>query len=130
MATRTETSVVYGAGVVEGIALVTFPAASTIFTDPSQYDLSSTQYGALFVPQVGAAIAACLLGARIGSRFGAKRLYLAGLSASLVSMALVIAGQFLTAEKTVAYALLLLATASLGAGFGLAVPALNTLTAA
>jgi hypothetical protein len=30
MATSTETSVVYVAGVVQGIALVTFPAASTI----------------------------------------------------------------------------------------------------
>lgn len=36
----------------------------------------------------------------------------------------------LTGDKTLAYGLLLLATASLGAGFGLAVPALNTLTAA
>jgi hypothetical protein len=30
MATRTEQTVVYAAGVVQGIALVTFPAASTI----------------------------------------------------------------------------------------------------
>ena len=41
MATQTERSVVYAAGVVQGIALVTFPAASTILTDPSEYDLSS-----------------------------------------------------------------------------------------
>jgi hypothetical protein len=47
MATRNETRVVYSAGVVQGIVLVTFPAASTIFTDPSEYDLSSTQYRAL-----------------------------------------------------------------------------------
>ena len=57
MATRTEANVVYAAGVVQGIALVTFPAASTIFTDPDEYDLSSTQYGTLFLPQVIAAIA-------------------------------------------------------------------------
>jgi hypothetical protein len=42
MATRMEQTVVYAAGVVQGIVLVTFPAASTIFTDPSEYDLSST----------------------------------------------------------------------------------------
>ena len=53
---------VYAAGVVAGIALVTFPAASTVLTDPAEYDLSSTQYGALFLPQVIAAIAAALLG--------------------------------------------------------------------
>src|SRR5262249_55603476 len=43
-ATRTETSVVYAAGAVQGIVLVTFPAASAIFTDPNRYDLSNTQY--------------------------------------------------------------------------------------
>ena len=60
MATKTEANVVYAAGVVQGIALVTFPAASTIFTDPDEYDLSSTQYGTLFLPQVITAItAAC-----------------------------------------------------------------------
>ena len=52
MATRTETNVVYAAGLVQGIVLVTFPAASTIFTDPDEYDLSSSQYGAMFLPQV------------------------------------------------------------------------------
>ena len=66
MATSAETRVVYAAGVVQGIALVTFPAASTILTDPAEYDLSETQYGALFLPQVVTAIAAALLGARPG----------------------------------------------------------------
>jgi fucose permease len=130
MATRTEANVVYAAGVVQGIALVTFPAASTIFTDPDEYDLSSTQYGTLFLPQVIAAIAAALLGASLGSRFGTKRVYLAGLAAGLVSMTVLIVSQFLTDDKTLAYGLLLVATALLGAGFGLGVPALNTFAAA
>jgi MFS family permease len=130
MATRDETAVVYAAGVVQGIALVTFPAASTVFTDRAQYDLSSAQYGALFLPQVVAAIVAALLGAGLGSRFGTKRIYLAGLAAGLLSMALLIVSSFLTSDKAVAYGLLLCATASLGAGFGFAVPALNTFAAA
>ena len=62
MATSAETRVVNAAGVVQGIALVTFPAASTILTDPAEYDLSSSQYGALFLPQVVTAIIAALLG--------------------------------------------------------------------
>jgi MFS family permease len=130
MATRNETTVVYAAGVVQGVVLVTFPAASTIFTDPAEYDLSSTQYGALFLPQVVAAIAAALLGAGLGTRFGAKRVYLVGLAAGLLSMALLIVSSFLTEDTTLAYGLLLLATASLGAGFGLTVPTLNTFAAA
>jgi MFS family permease len=130
MATQTEKTVVYAAGVVQGIALVTFPAASTILTDPSEYDLSSTQYGALFLPQVITAITAALLGAGLSGRFGTKRVYLVGLAASLVSMALLLLSSFLTDDQSLAYGLLLFATASLGAGFGFTVPALNTLTAA
>ena len=130
MATQTERMVVYAAGVVQGIALVTFPAASTILTDPSEYDLSSTQYGALFLPQVITAITAALLSASLGARVGTKRVYLVGLFASLAAMVLLLASSFLTEDQTLAYVLLLLATASLGAGFGFAVPALNTLTAA
>ena len=48
MASRAENRVVNLAGLVQGITLVTFPAASSVFTDPTEYDLSSTQYGAMF----------------------------------------------------------------------------------
>ena len=110
--------------------LVTFPAASTIFTDPDEYDLSSSQYGAMFLPQVITAIAGSLLGARLARRFGAKRVYLVGLTASLVAMVLLVTSAPLTDDQAVAYALLLVATACLGVGFGLTVPTLNTFTAA
>jgi MFS family permease len=127
---RVEGIVVYAAGVAQGIALVTFPAASTIFTSHSYYHLSSTQYGALFLPQVIAAIISALLGGRLSRRFSTKRVYLAGLAAGLLSMLLLIASSLLTSHQSAAYALLLVATASLGTGFGLTVPALNTLAAA
>ena len=130
MATRAENSVVYAAGAVQGIVLVTFPAASTIFTDPDEYDLSNTQYGVLFLPQVATAITASLLAATLSRRLGTKRVYLTGLGCSLVSMALLILSQFFESNTAAAFPVLLLATAFLGAGFGLAVPALNTLTAA
>jgi MFS family permease len=130
VATRAETSAVYAAGFIQGIALVTFPAASTIFTEPGQYGLSSTQYGTMFLPQVVTAITGALLGGRLAERFGTKRVFLAGLVANLASMALLIVSQFFTASQPVAYGLLLAATACLGAGFGLTVPAINELTAA
>ena len=130
MATRTETNIVYAAGLVQGIVLVTFPAASTIFTDPDEYDLSSSQYGAMFLPQVITAIAGSLLGSRLARRYGSKRVYLAGLTASLVSMGLLVASTPFTDDQAIAYGLLLVATACLGVGFGLTVPTLNTFTAA
>jgi len=129
MASRAESATVYGAGVVQGVALVTFPAASTIFTSSAHYGLSSTQYGAMFIPQVVTAISASLLGSRLARRFTLKRVYLVGLGADLVSMGLLITSQFFTSDQGLAYALLLVATASLGVGFGLTVPALNTFAA-
>jgi MFS family permease len=115
VATQAEKTVVYVAGVVQGIALVTFPAPSTILTGPPEYDLPSTQYGALFLPQVVTAITAALLGARLGGRAGPKRVNLVGLSASLAAMLLLLVSSFLTGEETLSYVLLLPATASLGA---------------
>ena len=130
MAQRNEIAAVYVAAVIQGLVLVTFPAASTVFTSPQHYGLSSTEYGSMFVPQAIMAISASLLGAGLIRRLGIKRIYLLGLAANLVSMALLFLSQFFMSDGRVAYSMLLLATASLGIGFGLTVPALNTFTAA
>ncbi len=135
MASRAESATVNAAGLVQGIALVTFPAASTIFTARGSYDLTSSQYGVMFVPQVVTAIAAALLGAGLlwpglARRVSEKSMYLAGLLADLAAMVLLIASWLVVHQHAAAYVLLLAATACLGAGFGLAVPALNTLAAA
>ena len=47
MASTVECRVVNRAGLVQGITMVSVPAASSIFTDPTEYDLSNTQYGAM-----------------------------------------------------------------------------------
>ena len=130
MGSRAKTSVVYAAGLVQGVALVTFPAASTIFTSTSHYGLSSTQDRSMFLPQVVTAITASLLGARLARRYSLKRVFLAGLLADLLSMGLLVTSQFFTSTQALAYRLLLVATVALGVGFGLVVPALNTFTAA
>ena len=63
MAKRSEIGLVYLTGLVQGVALVTFPAASSIFTTPYPmgYGLSSAQYGIMFLPQVILAIVASSL---------------------------------------------------------------------
>jgi len=129
MATRAEVNTVYVAGLVQGIVMVTFPAASTVLTDPSEFDLSRTQYGAMFLPQVVLAITVSLLGSSFARQFGSKRVYMVGLMASLASMVLLVASNLFIDNQALAYAVLLVATACLGAGFGLTVPALNTFTA-
>jgi hypothetical protein len=127
---RREVGAVYGAGLAQGLALVTFPAASAVFTDRAAYGLTTGEYGFMFAPQVAMAVLAALFGARIARAWGQKRVFLTGLSANLGSMALLAGSRFLQGEHAVAYAVLLGATALLGIGFGLTVPALNTLAAA
>ncbi len=128
-ATPGEKLTIYAAGLGQGITLVTFPAASTIFTSAAWYDLSASQYGVMFVPQVIAAVAASLGGARLAGQLGWKWVYLAGLAANLTSMGLLIVSRFTAHDHAVAYPLLLAATGFLGLGFGLTVPAVNTFTA-
>lgn len=129
-ARRSEIAAVYGAGLVQGVALVTFPAASVVFTSAADYGLSRTEYGGMFVPQAVTAIGSALLAAGVTRRLGAKRIYLVGLVANLAAMALLVLSRFAIGEHALAYGVLLAATACLGAGFGFTVPTLNTLAAA
>jgi predicted MFS family arabinose efflux permease len=130
MSSQAESRTVYAAGLVQGVVLVTFPAASTIFTSSSQYGLSNTQYGAMFLPQALLAVGTALAQGRLAERFSAKPVYLAGLAANLAAMLLLIISRFVQPERPLAYGLLLAATTCLGAGFGLTVPSLNTFAAA
>jgi MFS-type transporter involved in bile tolerance (Atg22 family) len=90
MASRAENRVVNLAGLVQGITLVTFPAAGTIFTDPTEYDLTNTQYGAMFLPQVLTAITTSLMGATLARRLTAKRVLLIGLTANITAMVVLV----------------------------------------
>jgi Major Facilitator Superfamily len=130
MARRREIITVYAAGVIQGVALVTFPAASAVFTSSSAYALSSTEYGGMFVPQAITAVVASFLGAGLTRRLGANRIYLLGLLANLLSMTFLVASRFVMQEHSLAYNILLVATACMGIGFGFTVPALNTFAAA
>jgi MFS family permease len=127
---RGEVVAVYGAGRVQGVALVTFPAASSILTSPDHHGFSQTAYGSLFLPQAVAAIIAAVAGARLPARLGVKRVLLAGLAGDLAAMALLVASQFTIGAGSLPYLLLLLATTCLGIGFGLTVPSLNNLVGA
>ena len=130
MAQRSEILTVYTAGLIQGVALVTFPAANAVFMSSSDYGLSSTEYGGMFVPQAVMAIISSLLGAGLRKRAGTKLIYLLGLLANLLAMTLLVASRFVMKDHSLAYGILLVATGCMGIGFGFTVPAVNTFAAA
>ena len=119
MAQRNEIAAVYAAGIIQGVALVTFPAASAIFSSPAYFRLSSTEYGGMFVPQASMAIASSLMGAGLTRHLGIKRIFLLGLIADLPAMMFLVLSQFVIHNHSLAYGILLMATTSMGVGFGL-----------
>jgi MFS family permease len=127
---RKEIVSVYTAAVIQGVALVTFPAASVVFTSAADYGLTNQEYGGIFVPQAIMAVVSSLFGAGLSRRIGPKQVYLLGLYANLLAMTLLVCSRFVMRDHALAYGVLLAATASLGAGFGFTVPALNTFAAA
>ena len=125
-ASRTEIGVVYSAAVVQGLTLVTFPAASSIFTSPDGFGFNSTRYGAMFVPQVVLAILSSGLAPKLARRWNLRRVLLVGFAANIVSMALLALTRLLLGAPDVAFGVLLVATGAVGLGFGATVMALNT----
>jgi len=126
MPRRTEVFLIYATGLIQGLALVTFPAASSIFTSPHGYGFSASRYGMMFIPQVVLAILASSMGPRLARRCSLKRVLLSGLSADLLAMILLASSRLLQNLPEAAYVILLVATGALGFGFGAVVMATNT----
>lgn len=129
MSPRVEIVVVYLAGLLQGLSLITFPAAANILTNPEFHGLSSSRYGSLFIPMVVCAIVASSAGGPLASRFTLKRVFLLGLAFNLIAMSTLALSASFTDDRALAYAMLLGAMAALGVGFGLTLTALNTYVA-
>jgi MFS transporter, FHS family, glucose/mannose:H+ symporter len=126
MPRRTEVLLIYVTGLIQGLALVTFPAASSIFTSSHGFGFTNSRYGMMFIPQVILAILASSLGPRLARRWTLKNVLLSGLAADLLAMILLACSHWLQDSPGAAYAILLLATGSLGFGFGTVVMATST----
>jgi MFS family permease len=122
---RPEVLTVYITGLFQGLSLVAFPAAATILTSESGYNLSRSQYGLLFLPQVAMAIAGSLALPNLARRARLKSILLAGLVFDTLSMIL-LAGSVPVKTDAIAYPMLLVATAALGLGFGLTLGSIST----
>ena len=92
-APRAAAFLVYGAGLAQGLALVSFPAASSVLISPTGYDLSTTAYGLMFVPQVVLAITAAALSPVWARRWSLQRVLQAGLVANCVAMLLLVSAR-------------------------------------
>lgn len=117
---------VYLSGLIQGIALVAFPAISSIFTSKSGFNFSSLQYGSLFIPQAIIAVISSLLSTKLIQKTSIKDVFLMGLFANLLSMALLGLSYVVMKHNVASYVLVSFATALLGLGFGFTVPCLNT----
>ena len=125
MRLRRPVVIVYTVGLFQGLALVAIPAAATILQSPAGYDLSSSQYGLLFLPQVVMAIAGALSLPGLARRFGLARMLVVGLAANTAAMSLVLLSATVEGEWS-AYPILLLATTALGLGFGTTLSCIST----
>ena len=129
MARSAEIAVVYGGGLTQGLALVSFPAAATILTAADGYGLSSNQYGSIFLPLFAGSVLASLLAPTLARRRSLKRVLLTGFGCNALSMATFALSATLTGMAALAFAMVLAATGLLGIGFGATLTAINAYAA-
>ncbi len=126
MPTRNQAiAIVYLSGLLQGIALIMYPAAGPIFTNPEFHGLSSGQFGVLFTPQITMAIIASFSAPALARRWGMKQVLRAGLMANFLSMVLLAASHFVIGSGILPFLLLMLGTTALGTGFGFTITAVN-----
>ena len=116
---------IYLSGFLQGIAFVLYPAAGSIFTNPSFHNLSSGEFGFLFTPQIIFAILASVSAPKLAEKYGMKRILTWGLICNLLSMLLFAASAYCIGDSSLPFWTLMLGTGMLGAGFGFTITALN-----
>lgn len=121
-------AIIYSSSFLQGISLILYPAAGSIFISPEFHNLSNVQFGVLFTPQIIFAILASLFANKLTEKKGIKRVLQWGLLANFTSM-LLFAGSniVLVTNPMLPFAFLLLGTAFLGVGFGFTITTLNPL---
>src|SRR5215467_13916594 len=102
MSRRSDIGLIYVIGLVQGLALVTFPAASSIFISPHGFGFGASRYGMMFIPQVVLAIAASGIGPAVARRSSLKRVLQGGLVADVIAMALLAVSQLLIGRSSAA----------------------------
>jgi fucose permease len=124
-----EVGIVYGGGLAQGLALVSFPAAATILTAADGYGLSSSQYGGIFLPLFVGSVLASLLAPALARQRSLRAVLITGFAANGLAMATFALSWAMTGVPGMAYAMVLAATGLLGIGFGATLTAINAFAA-
>jgi fucose permease len=124
-----EIGIVYGAGLAQGLALVSFPAAATIFTSAEGYRLTSSEYGSIYLPLFIGAVLGSFLAPALARQRGLRAVLLTGFACNGASMGSLALSATVTNVPDVAYGTLLAATGLLGVGFGGTLTAINAYAA-
>lgn len=120
-------SLLYTIALLQGIAFVIFPAASVILTSSNYQNLSSNEYGTLFIPMILGAVFISGVGGPFAKKYSVRSLLIPGVILNAFSMAGLAATEgFLEMHKTI-YFMLLISMFFLGSGFGATLTSLNTL---
>lgn len=120
-ARRLAVATVYLVGFLQGLTLVSFPASSAILKQ--MHGFTDAQYGAIFLPQVAFTVLGAVGGGALARRLGLQRLlWLAVLGNGLSQLALAASAWLAPSE---AFPVILMGTAAMGLGFGLAGAPIN-----
>ena len=116
-------AILYLSAMLHGLTLVSYPASSAVLK--TMHGFTDAQYGAIFLPQVAAAVLGALAGGSFAGRLGLKNLLLAALLVNALSQLLLAATVGLSADM--ALVVVLIGTACLGLAFGISGAPLNGL---
>jgi MFS family permease len=125
MAVWRENRLIVSAAATEGAILASFCASVSILLARHDYDLSASQYSAVFLLQVITGVSAALIAARSAMRFSRGRALRLGLSLSILGLLLMIGALAPGARSASQLPLLLIASGLAGGGFGFVYPALT-----
>ena len=122
-------SIIYLLAFLTGANFVIVPSLANIFTAKTEFSLSASQFGNLFIPQTICIILSSLTTPFLVNRFGPKKVLGSGIFLMLVSTAVLWSTQFFMGNKTLSFDVLMVIVAILGLGFGTSITSLNPMVA-
>jgi MFS family permease len=113
------------AAIVQGAALVMFGASSRVLVSGRHFGLSNFEFAELLVPVILTAAVAALAASQIAGRVPVGRVVSSAFACTTAAMILVLCTPLVGYTMAATHALLFVASALIGVGFGLSMPLLT-----